>query len=233
MIGVGSLSVVFLLALAQDGIRTEPYAGWKEVLAMEAKHARIDLKVVPAVAGRIVHYALDGENIIFDNKDYVGKTLKDSDGKSLVQGYLGYQIDVGPKLRGIPSYLALWMGPYTWVRRPNRRVRLESPHDLSVGLSIEKEMALNAKTGALAVWQKMKNSSKKSRSYCLWDRTLCRGGGFVIVPLTQGRRYPQGWGLVGNKEYVGKKPKHPKVKMIDGALVVHAEGKRPSWDPTA
>jgi hypothetical protein len=224
--------VGFLLALvgcvpaeapAPESLRTASYKGWHEALFLEASEGRVSLISIPAVAGRIIHYGRQRENILFENPDYLGKTMANTNPDSLAQGYIGYNIDLGPELRGIPPHLSLWMGPYAWSGN-GERILMTSQPDLSVGIRIEKEIRLHPKTGDLSLVQTMTNISEGELAYCLWDRTLCKGGGFALVPLRRKSRYKAGWSLLKDGAYHGDDPSHPNVKILDGVLVVEARG---------
>ncbi len=210
------LAAALLLLCPQD--KTGPYKGWKEALFLDAPEAGVSLVCVPEIAGRIVSYGRGGENLLWENPDYLGKTLENTDPKALAQGYIGYQIDLGPELRGIPQHLPLWMGKYG-VRQEGGKTVLTSADDPATGIRIVKEMALDPKTGAVSITQTMKNVSTRDQSYCFWDRTLCRGGGFAFFPVDP---KTQRWGCIKDKKY--DVPRHPQVKVLDGVLVVKAEG---------
>src|SRR5262252_4659736 len=102
-----SLALRFLTAL----LLQEPvadYKGWEQ-FRLDAAEARTAAMIIPTAGGRIVSYGR-GENILFDNPDYRGKTLENTAPDALAQGYTGYNVDLGPELRGIPRHLGLWMG---------------------------------------------------------------------------------------------------------------------------
>jgi hypothetical protein len=203
--------------------RTREYKGWREALTLQASAAGITLTSIPEAGGRIIHYAQAGENILFENPDYLGKTLAGTKPGVLDQGYIGYNIDLGPELRRIPPHLSLWMGPFTWGQEEGS-VYLESSPDSSVGIQIRKRMRLHPTTGELSLSQTMKNVSSLEQSYCLWDRTLCRGGGFAFVPLARKSRFSAGWSLLRDGAYRGDDASHPNVEILDGVLVAHAVG---------
>jgi hypothetical protein len=101
-------------------------------------------------------------------------------------------------------------------------VRLVSEHDPAVGMTMIKEIRIDERTGALDVRQVMKNTSDRDQSYCLWDRTLCRGGGFAFFPLHPSSGRPGGWSVLKDGKYA--QGTHPGVKTLDGVLVAKAEG---------
>jgi hypothetical protein len=225
-----SILIVALLGCAspptsgQEPPKSGPYKGWTEALFMGAPARGLSLISVPPAAGRIVHFALGGENILFENPDYLGKTLANTKPDEIAQGYIGYTIDLGPELRRIPPHLSLWMGPFAWSWG-GRSVRLVSSPDPAVGIRIEKEMTLDPGTGDLSLIQTMTNVAAGEQSYCLWDRTLCRGGGFALVPLGAKSRFKAGWSLLRDGVYQGDGAVHPNVKILEGVLVAHALGK--------
>jgi hypothetical protein len=176
--------------------------------------------IIPTVGGRIVSYGR-GENILFDNPDYRGKTLENTAPAALAQGYTGYNVDLGPELRIIPRHLGLWMGKYSVSPIPGG-ARLVSGHDPAVGMTVTKEVRIDDKTGSLDLRQVMKNTSDREQSYCLWDRTLCRGGGYAFFPLNPKSGRPGGWSVRVDNAYV--EAAHPGVKVLDGVLVAKAEG---------
>jgi hypothetical protein len=212
---------IFLLLPLLWGLQ-EPvtdYKGWEQ-FRLDAPEAKTVAMIIPTVGGRLVSYGR-GENILFDNPDYRGKTLENTPADALAQGYTGYNVDLGPELRRIPRHLPLWMGKYATSSIPGG-ARLVSDHDPAVGMTLIKEIRIDPKTGALDVRQVLKNSSDRDQSYCLWDRTLCRGGGFAFFPLHPKSARPGGWSVMKNGSYV--EGTHPGVKVLDGVLVAKAEG---------
>jgi hypothetical protein len=219
-------SLLALLLLAQDpsSVRNQEHGGWPKALHLEAKKIGVAAILVPEIGARLVSYGRGGENILFDNPDYHGKTTETSDLKELQQGYTGYQIDIGPELRRLPAHPKLWIGKWLadpWKTRDG--IDAWSPHDAVTGLSLNKSLRLDPIDGSLYVVQTMKNVSGKAVSYCFWDRTLCAGGGFAFFPLNRKSARPKGWGLVKDGKYVDAD--HENVKVLDGVLVAKAEGK--------
>ena len=195
------------------------YKGWEQ-FRLEAPGAKTVAMIIPTVGGRIVSYGR-GENILFDNPEYRGKTLENTNPDALAQGYTGYNLDLGPELRRIPRHLPLWMGKYAATSIPGG-ARLASDHDPAVGMTLVKEVRIDESTGSLDLRQVMRNTSDREQSYCLWDRTLCRGGGFAFFPLHPNSARPSGWSLMKDGKYV--EAAHPGVRVIDGVLVAKAEG---------
>jgi len=86
-----------------EGVEMTRHFGWPNCLALEAADPEVRAVVAPAVGGRIIHYGLKYENIIFENPGSEGKTLANTKNLFWVGGY---QCDIGPELRGIPDHTA-------------------------------------------------------------------------------------------------------------------------------
>jgi hypothetical protein len=211
------------LAAQPKGIEIKPFTGWSDSLHLEASGARA--VIVPAVGGRILHYSIDGENVIWENRDAAGQTLGNSRGDFWLGGY---QLDLGPEIRGIPEHEVLWKGVYQWRTPRDYTVRVMSERDQGTGVQLEKEIVIEPGSGDLGITQLMRNISSEPVSYCLWDRTLCKGGGFALVPLNKKSHFRKGWAVRRTVDerfiYDGVNPSSPNVRVMKGVLVARCEG---------
>jgi hypothetical protein len=198
-------------------LNVEPYFSADPAIHLVAAGAKIVAVAIPQVAGRVVHYSLDGENILYN-------PLKN--GQSQPSG--GYGLDLGPE-RSIPPHPALWTGKHTWALLGDI-VTLTSGRDPAVGMRVEKNIMIDGATGALDILQRMTNVSDREQAWCFWDRTLCRAGGFAVIPLNPKSRFPAKW-VLGTRhgplwwDYDGTNPAHPGIRILNGMLVAKAEGK--------
>ncbi|MBV8879202.1 MAG: hypothetical protein JO332_04510 [Planctomycetaceae bacterium] len=188
-------------------VKVQPYQGVDPALHFIAAGAGVVAVAVPQSAGRIVSYSLGGEDIFSDK---------------------GYGLDLGPE-RTIPPHPAIWKGKHTWALLGDIAT-LTSERDPAVGMRVGKNVMIDGATGALDLLQRMTNVSDREQAWCFWDRTLCKAGGFGIVPLSRKSRFPAKW-VIGTRrgpvwwDYDGTNPSHPGVKVLDGMLVTKAEGK--------
>jgi hypothetical protein len=199
----------------------EPYGGWSEALVMRGGDCKA--AVVPGIGGRVMSYAVNGENLLFENPEAWGRTLATASNGFWVGGY---QCDLGPELRGIPEHKALWNGPWLWRLPRPYTVQVVSEPFLALGVQMEKELVIDPDTGDLGVTQRLRNVISNDVSFCLWDRTLCKGGGFVLIPLNKRSAFKAGWsirrGQSGSYSYEGNRPADARVRVIDGVLVAQA-----------
>lgn len=188
-------------------VRVQPYEKADPAIHLIADAAQVVAVAVPQNAGRIVHYSLGGENILTGG---------------------GYGLDLGPE-RTIPPHPAIWKGRHTWATLGDI-LTVTSERDPAVGMRVGKNVMIDGRTGALDILQRMTNVSDREQAWCFWDRTLCRSGGYGIIPLGKKSKFPAGW-VIGTRrgplwwEYNGATPSHPGVKVLEGMLVTKCEGK--------
>ena len=227
-VAAGALAMLCLPASAQSSdaplppdVQQKPYGGWPGALFLNAPRPGVEAVIVPADGGRIARFALGGENVLFEQPGAEGKTLASEKNWFMVGGD---QLDIGPETRGIPAHLPLWLGEYTWQAPRRATVRVTSPSDAEIGGRLKKEVSLDPQTGALHLQQQLSNVSDRPITYCLWDRTLCRGGGYVFVALNPMSRFPAGWAVPVKGTYEGTHPASPDVDVLDGVLMIQAQG---------
>jgi len=197
-------------------LRVAPHMGIDPSLVLEAPGVDVRAIATPAAGGRIPHYSVGGENVMWSIPAREGSPRPG-----------GYQCDVGPEMRIIPRHPVLWSGSYSWRRLGDSGFGLASAPDPVLGLQLEREVEMDA-TGALSILQRMRNVTEGEKSYCLWDRTLCKSGGFTLIPLNENSRFPARW-VIGTRnegawDYDGVAPAHENVRVMDGVLVVRSQG---------
>ena len=226
MKSLGLLAGLVLCASAAQPVKPtdvvmETHGGWSEALAMRGGDCKA--VVVPGIGGRVMSYAVNGENLLFENPEAWGRTLA-----TATNGFWagGFQCDLGPELRGIPEHKALWNGPWLWRLPRPFTVQVVSDPFLALGVQMEKELVIDPDTGDLGVTQRLRNVISNDVSFCIWDRTLCKGGGFVLIPLNKHSAFKAGWsirrGQAGGYSYEGNRPTDGRVRVIDGVLVAQA-----------
>jgi len=212
------------------GVREIMYKGWKGSYVLEAPDADVKVVVTPAVGGRIMEFSYDGKNIMWQAPDAPGRTLE-THPKGFSSG--GHQSDIGPELRSpvIPARQELFLGAYKGSAPRDMTVRVESQPHAATGVQLSREIVLDPLSGELGVLQNIKNISTNDVSYCVWDRTLCQGGGFALLPLPKAKsRFPAKWAIRREAEgkyfYDGVNPQHENVKIIKNTLVAYCKGEQ-------
>jgi len=204
-----------------EGISIIRHNGWTNSVVLEAPDPMVRAVVVPAVGGRILHYSLNNENILYEHPGSEGKTLA-SAREPLFVG--GSQIDLGPEIRRLADHPVLWLGPYEWSAKREFTLAVKSGPDTVTGVQLGRDIVINPEDGALGISSWMRNLSDTNVSHSLWDRTMCKPGGYVLLPLNRKSNLPQGWRTRSKVDdrFVDetKNPDSPIAKVIDHVLVV-------------
>src|SRR5260221_9403657 len=79
------------------GIQLKSYMGWDGSVHLNS--AGLQAVIVPAIGGRITHYSVNPDNIVFENPSSAWKKLTNTTADLWVGGY---QCDIGPEIRGVP-----------------------------------------------------------------------------------------------------------------------------------
>lgn len=207
-----------------EGVEVKAYTGWNSAIHLGS--GEVKAVIVPDAGGRLFRYAVNRENIIFENPDTAGRVLGDPNEN---WSFGGFQMDLGPELRGIPKHDELWRGRYSWHVPGPFSVRLTSKVDPATGMQMEKDFVIDPDNGDLGITTRMINASDRETSYCQWDRTLCLGGGFAVIPLNRKSHFLNRWALrVGERgkdwRYDGGSPLPREAKVLRNHLVVHCQG---------
>ncbi|MGZ5566378.1 MAG: hypothetical protein ACXWKG_05120 [Limisphaerales bacterium] len=207
------------------GVEAKQYTGWEECVFLNASETPVQAIVVPAIGGRIINFSYDNDNILFENAASAGRTVADNKGPFWASGY---QCDIGPEIIHIPPHDQLWIGPNTWKALHDYNVSLSSQTDSNLGVAIDKQIVMAPDTGELGIVQRLRNESGSAKSYCLWDRSLCKGGGFAFFPLNKRSHFKSGWSvrarIENNYVYDSENPSLPQVHILNGVLVTETFG---------
>jgi hypothetical protein len=207
------------------GVELRNYTGWVNCLFLNASELPVQAVVAPAVGGRIVHYSLNGSNILLENSASQGVILG-AKNEDLFIG--GYQCDAAAGGRDLPDHWPLIEGPQRWQAEAEFSAKVFSAPDSRLGIALDKEFVLAGDTGELGLTQRMRNVSDHAVKYCIADRTICKGGGFVLLPLNKKSRFKAGWAQAreagGKALFDGDTPGSAAVSVLDGVLVAETGG---------
>lgn len=220
----GLLMIVINETYAAKGVQFVNYNGWQNSIIIEAYEAEVEVVIVPAIGGRIMRYELYGESILYENKNAYGVTLDDG-GNPFFAG--GYQFDIGPENRDYPVSVPIWLGKWEVVKTGDYSVHLRSVADPKASAQLEKEIIVDPENGEIGIVQRIKNIGNNELDFSHWDKTVCRGGGFIVMPLSKSSKFPAGWSLRRKVEniyvYDGIKPSSPNVRVLGKFVVAKAD----------
>ena len=184
---------------------TVSFYGYDDCIRLENATTRVTL--APGSGGRVLEYSLHGENAIF---------LPEGDEGGGV--YAG-RFDIGPE-QTVPPHPDLWSGRWTGEITGTGAARLTSVEDAATGVQLIREFELGTESSRLTCKQIMTNVSDQPNAYCYWSRTLARGGGICVIPVTEPSRFPSAYVMYEPEAAINFRPEDPNVLWRDGFLEI-------------
>lgn len=206
------------LKLFPEGVEMRSFRGNTGVVRVFSEDTGISAYAAPTYGGRVVFYGIEGDNLLW----LPTRT------SAAANDFTGYQLDLGPELRGIPPHPVLSTGQYRSDLSRDFTATLRSLPDPLLGVQLIKEIVIDPESGDLGVSQTITNVSPQKVSFCHWDRTAVQPGGYVIVPLAKKSRFKEKWAMLrdegGKSQYDGDAPESERVDVNRGFLYAKAAG---------
>lgn len=206
-----------------QGVEKMTYLGWADSPRLSAGGRPVRAVLVPIVGGRIIHYGLSGENLLFENPRVGGQTLA-AQKENILAG--GSWLDLWGTGSSLTERLPLVVGPWRWDSPEDHQVELSCAAEAVGGLSAERDVVMDPETGDVGVVHRVKNVSSREVTCGLWNPTVCRGPGYALLPLARQSLFPAKWAV--QQEAGPEAPANPAVptsawvKALSGILVVKA-----------
>jgi hypothetical protein len=205
-------------AVDAEGARAIDYYGYSGCIALENATTRVVLG--HHAGGRVLEYALHGENALYLAPDQSGWVHRE--GEPAIHISAG-RCDIGPE-HVIPRHPTLWLGAWTAEITGARSARMVSQDDPETGVCLTRDFELDAATSRLRFTQTQTNVSGRTTEWCHWSRTFARHGGIGVVPLSERpmSRFPKGYVMYGSAgpgigAAVGFRPEDPQItRRSDG-----------------
>lgn len=225
--------VVFLCSQAFSGTTPEGTAwidfhGYTNCIRLFNASTTVVLE--PNCGGRVLEYALNGQNAIYIDPEQDGWVY--TPGKPGIDP-CGGRFDIGPEMT-LPRHPDLWLGRWQAEITGPRSARMTSVEDRATGVRIIRDFRLDSDSSHLACTQTIENISDTVKHYYHWSRTFAEGNGIFISPLNPASRYPAKYLIFGPGPVINYDPDpHPNIAVRDGFLVVTGTPPEPqiSLDP--
>jgi hypothetical protein len=206
-----------LPSVAAEGAETVEFYGYADCIRLS--NGTTQAVLCPAAGGRILSYAMDGENILYLPAGDEGWTW---DGKSTEPAPMtAGRCDVGPE-QIVAKRPTLWQGLWTGEIIADRTAVLRSQTDPSTGLRLERLFSLAANSSKLTFTQTIINASSRPIETCHWSRTFVRGKGTCIVPVSRPSRFPQFYVRYDPPgKLINFAPDDPQIKLQGDYLIIN------------
>ncbi|MEE2659915.1 MAG: hypothetical protein VX733_15525 [Candidatus Latescibacterota bacterium] len=198
---------------ASEGAEIIDYFGYRGCIALTNDDTRV---VLTTHGGRILEYALHGENAI--HLDPAQKGWVYEPGQPTVDP-TGGRLDIGPEAL-VPRRPELWLGEWQAEITGSHSARLTSVKSEATGVQLVRDFVLADSGTHLGVTQTVNNISEDTTEWCHWSRTFGLGGGIVLIPLEGQSRFPERYVMYGPGPVMNYRPNDPNIRVRDGFLEI-------------
>lgn len=189
-----------------EGTKQIPFFGYEECVRLH--NAQTSVVLGHHCGGRVLEYALEGQNAIYLEPGQEGWTW--APGEPTVNP-TGGRFDIGPE-QIIPRRPTLWLGEWKAEVTGPRSARMTSAPDDATGTQLIRAFSLAPSTSHLTCAQTIVNVSDRTTHWCHWSRTFGVGGGICLVPLTPGSRFPKDYIMYGPGPVMNFRPDDPAIR---------------------
>ena len=193
--------------------------------AIELKNDTVRVVLCPQVGGRVLEYALNGQNALYVSQQErewkPGRRPPSSAGR----------FDIGPELV-IPRRSLLWSGEWSAELTGDRSAMLTSPADPATGVQLIRHFTLDRDTSKLICRQTIRNTSEDVKEWCHWSRTFAVGKGVCVIPLSDPRRgpmsrFPARYVMYEQGSLINFRPEDPAIRLAGNALHIYPTPRKP------
>ena len=197
------------------------YQGYTQ--AIELKRGTTRVVLCPQAGGRVLEFAVDGNNaLFFDDEE---KSWRPGKSVPLSAG----RFDFGPELT-VVAHPKIWSGEWSAEVTGANSATLTSPRDEAAGIRLVREFRLiqhNQSVG-LSCKQTMTNVSKEPREVCHWGRSFSPGGGICVIPLGDcPSRFPAKYALYEDSAVINVRATDDRIRARDGFLEILGPPRKP------
>lgn len=214
--------LIFNLSAMAEVVKLE-YRGWKNCYLIS--NGQCEVIVVPQTGGRVMSFSLAGQNIIYENPDFDGKTYEEWQKERFDPD--GGRFDVGPERVMVRKHDLSWMGPWEAEIIDDYTLKITSQPDTLLGLRTTRIFKLAADDNVLHIDQSIKNISDKDIEAHFWGRTLVKPDGKLFMPVRFSGRFTNGYALFywNPDRIVTDVQQDERITIADGIMAFHAVGR--------
>jgi len=154
----------------------------KEKDYIRISNEKVQITVDVEVGGRVIQYALNGNNVLFDK----------TSGNYKYSGPDGGRCDFGPE-KIAPPRPETWLGSWELLEKSPNYIKIKSQVAKAAGVQLIREFTLDPNSSQLTFTQNIINVSNSPKRYCHWSRTFGEPNGICLAPLNPNSRFPKGY----------------------------------------
>lgn len=157
------------------------YKGWKNCYSVSNNH--IQLIITGDIGPRIISLkTTDGENILKEYEDMIGKT-----GGDKWRIYGGHRLWVAPEDKNITYYPD--NKPVKVAIKNEKSIKITTEIEETTGLEKQLEIDIADNKPKAVIKHRIYNRNPHSLTFSIWGLTVMKPGGMAIIPLPERRKH--------------------------------------------
>lgn len=197
------------------GAKVVDYFGYDD--SIELSNDVCTVKLTPSVGGKIMSYQLNGKEALEIIPEEAGYRYDPDSEERIFSG--GGRFDFGLEAR-VPPRKELWVGPWQGEITGPRQATLTSPEHEGTGIQVIRVFTLARSGSHLSCEQILVNISDETKRYNHWSRTFGKGGGIVVIPLSDWSRYHYHYAMYEPEGRINIVPENDTISIRDNCLVI-------------
>lgn len=199
-----TISAIFFIVLLLSGSN----AICQKKNYIEISNGKTSVSVDMEIGGRIMAYSLNGNNVIFTDKNENSKQKRPDGGRC----------DFGPA-KIVPPRPETWLGEWELVEKKENLIKIKSQVAKQAGVYLTREFTLDENSSHLKFSQTIVNVSESSKRYCHWSRTFAEKNGIMLAPLNSNSRFPKGYIVYNDNNKLDYSPEGGKNERVRNGIL--------------
>jgi hypothetical protein len=200
--------------------------GYDSCIAL--KNTIIEVILEPNAGGRVIRYALNGVNVLYEDSTQNGWVS--TAGMPRSKGHIaGGRFDIGPS-RTKPNTDLFFFGKWKAVITGKSSAKLISQTDAATGMYLIRDFELDHKTSKLVCTQTIVNAGSSVLSASFWARTFAVGNGICVMPVPETSRFPKKYIMFMNRDTINMFPSDSNIIRQDGCLIIKGPPEKPKLE---
>ncbi|MDB2499817.1 hypothetical protein N9X40_03070 [bacterium] len=221
-------SIIFVimakaLSAENPGARVIEYFGYDD--AIELTNGECTAILTPAIGGKIMSYQLHGKEALEIIPGEEGYHYDPENPQERIFSGAG-RFDFGLERRIAPRD-EIWLGGWESEITGPRQATLTSVKHKATGIQVVRTFTLAAKGSHLSCKQTLINIGNKTKQHNHWSRTFGKGGGIVLIPLSDWSRYQNHYAMYEPEGRINIMPENEGIYIKDDCLVVSQAPQHP------
>lgn len=230
--GSTTAGIIMILLCAAFGLKAQTSGSFISAYGYDSciqlKNSQVEVILEPNTGGRVIRYALNGVNVLYEDSMQNGWISTPAMPRS--KGHLaGGRFDIGPS-RTKPNTDLFFFGKWRATITGKLSARLTSQTDSVNGVYLIRDFTLDEHGTKLVCTQTILNTGKKPFKASFWARTFATGNGICIIPVPERGRFPNNYIMFMNRDTINMLPVDSNIYTADNFLIIKGPPKKPKLE---